>query len=137
MCLNLRSPGWVRQCPAHARLCMESTAAEAQRCHTCQPCPWLRHSEITADLFEQNPNTISLIHHKIKVCFPIPGTEQWEKTKLASALSLNEGNPSPSLPWGKQLPRALQHTGAASFCSFFFQTFPQPHLPTTADAHWQ
>lgn len=74
---------------------------------------------------------------KSKSVFPIPGTEQWEKTKLASVLSLDEGNPSPSLPWGTQLPQALQNTGAASFCSYFFQTFPQPHLPTTADVHWQ
>lgn len=95
--------------------------AETQCCPTCQPCPRLRHSEITADLFEHNPNTISLIHHKIKACFPIPGTEQWEKTKLASVLSLNEGNPSPRLPWGKQLPGALQHTGVVSFLQLFFK----------------
>lgn len=121
--LDPRSPGWVRECPAHARLWLpaEAWGAQTQPCHVCQPHPWLRHSEITADFFRQNPNTISAIHHQIKTCFPIPGRSSGKRPSwhLCSALM------RVTLPRG--CPGALQHPGAASFLQVLLSNLPSAH----------
>lgn len=60
---------------------------------------------------------------KIKVCFPTQGTEWRAMGKDQPSICAQPygmGSPSLSLPWGKQLPRALQYTDMASFLHFFF-----------------
>lgn len=118
---------------AHWRI--ESTLSVTQCCHTWQPCPRISHFGMMAGLLEQNPNTVSLVHHheNQRVFPPLKAQsgDQWEKTHLASVLSHTVWvTLSWACPGGNSCQEPSNTQMLLPFCIYAFQTFPQSHLST-------
>lgn len=142
VCLNLRSPGWARQCPAHARLWLP---AEVWRAHQ------QKHSAATRASLFPGSGTLKLLlirssrtqiqfHSfitKSKPLSPFQAQSSGKRPSWHLCSALMRVTLPGACPGGNSCHEPSSTQVLLPFCSCFFQTFPQPHLPTTADARWQ
>lgn len=133
VCLNLRSPGWARQCPAHARLWLPAEAWRVrQQKHSAATRASLFPGSGTLKLLLIRSSRTQIQFHsfitKSKPLSPFQAQSSGKRPSWHLCSALMRVTLPRACPGGNSCHEPSSTQVLLPFCSCFFQTFPQPHL---------